>query len=123
MYPRPPSSYPSQITQQPSQFMSPVATSTIQPSFPSHPPLSGAPPLPPSTYPNSQYNYNSNSAAATHPGQQPPPAPQTMPYGMGGSTAGVSTQQNNNLNGPASVRNIFLVYTTENSVLLFFEDQ
>jgi hypothetical protein len=53
-----------------------------------------------SNYAYPQYNHNVNSAASAHPGQ-PPLYPQSMPYAMGGSAA---SQQNNNLNGPPSVR-------------------
>ncbi|CAF3998728.1 unnamed protein product, partial [Rotaria sordida] len=99
MYPSPSSVY---HPQQPSQLISPTTNQTAQSSFPPRPPLP-PPPASSSTYPYPQYNYNSNSAAAAgHLGQPPQLSSPPMPYGMGGSTTGATTQQNNNLNGPLS---------------------
>jgi hypothetical protein len=102
MYPAPSSVYRPQLPQPPlppqqqqSQFISQTANPNI------HPPPSA--PTSSSTYPYPQYNYNSNLAASGHPGQ-PPLVPQPMPYSMGGNTAAATSQQNNNLNGPLSVR-------------------
>jgi hypothetical protein len=97
MYPTPASSYQSQIPQQLPQSIPQVMN---QNSYPP-PPSSSQPP--PSSYPYPQPNYNANPAPFGHSGP-PPLGPQTMPYTMGGSTAGVTSQQNNNLNGPLSVR-------------------
>ncbi|CAF4586055.1 unnamed protein product, partial [Rotaria magnacalcarata] len=52
---------------------------------------------PSTSYPNPQYNLNSNSTAAEHSGQ-------SMPYGIGGNAVSTTNQQaNNNLNAPLSV--------------------
>jgi len=99
MYPSPASAYRPQV-QQP-QFIPQMTNQNSQS------------PLPPpsSTYPYPQYSNNSNATASTnnilppptatypgHPGQ-PPPFPQPVPYGMGGSTASTMNPQMNNING------------------------
>jgi hypothetical protein len=88
--------YPSPVAQQASQYIPQTSNQNIRPPLPPPPNSSSTPHYP-------QYNNISNSPASGHPGQ-PPLYPQAMPYTMGGSTASASNQQNNNLNGPLSVR-------------------
>ncbi len=97
MYPPPSSLYRPQVPQQPPQLISQTMNQNVHPSLP-------LPPGPPSSsaYPYQHSNYNSNSATSGHPGQ-PLLVPQSMPYAMGGSTTGATNQQNN-LNGPLTVR-------------------
>jgi hypothetical protein len=95
MYPAPSSAYRPQLPQQSTQFIPQTTNQNV------HPP----PPVPTAsgTYPYPQHNHHLNSPASGHPGQ-PTLYPQPMPYAMGGSVASATNQQNNNLNGPLSVR-------------------
>ncbi len=105
MYPSPASAYRPQVPQQPQLIP--------QPTYPQMTNQNSQPPPPPpshlSTYPHPQYSNHSAATAniippstSTYPGHpgQSLPFPQPMPYGMGGSTAGTSNQQINNINGP-----------------------
>jgi len=100
MYPSPASSYQPQMPQQPPP---PLPNQNYPSTAPAILPSSTIPTTSTSNYPYPQYNYNTNPTSSAHPGQPP-----LMPYGMSGNTAAtMPNQQNNNVNGPPSVRTIF----------------
>ncbi|CAF3246703.1 unnamed protein product [Rotaria socialis] len=107
----------------PPNIYSPVSNHpAIRPMYPTssylpHPQVSQQQSQAPSaSYPNPQYNFNSNSAAAGHPGQ-------SMPYGIGGNAVGTTNQQtNNNLNAPLS-NNDMVDLLKEKSVINPFAEE